>query len=356
MEWALYDPEHGYYVRGPDRLGEAGDFFTASDVGSLFGECLARQLVEMDSLLGAPDPFFYVEFGPGRGLLASDVVGHLRAAGEGLAGRLRIVLVDSSPAMRAECRRRVPEAEVRSDAPPPGEREGCAVAVEWFDALPVHRVRRRGTDLVEILVGLDGSGALVEMEGQPSADVRGWADRFGAAPSDGDEAEVPLAMSPALEAMAETLSRGFHLVVDYGYPGGEMYSPRHRRGTVMAYYRHRASEDVLDRPGEQDLTAHVNFTALDALAVQSGLLPLGLTTQDRFLIANGILEVFGTESPELWSAPARVKRRLQARQLIHPDSMGRTFRVWAGAKGFSHAPLLRGLADPFDSCAGVERR
>ena len=112
MELALYDPEHGYYASGPDRLGRGGDYYTASDVGPAFGRCLARQLAEMDRLLGSPDPFTVVEFGAGRGLLARDIIDAMSDVDAALAGRLRLVLVDRSPAMREACRGSVPQAQV----------------------------------------------------------------------------------------------------------------------------------------------------------------------------------------------------------------------------------------------------
>lgn len=347
MELALHDPQGGYYAAGPERLGREGDFFTASDVGTLFGECVARQLQEMDRFLDAPDPFRYVEFGAGRGLLAADVRDALRRSGSSLARRLSIVLVDSSPGMRSACRERLPESEVRADPPPASSAAGCAVAVEWFDALPVHRVRRRQGALVEVFVDADRDGRFVEVEEAAGAEARSWAERHGAAREEGSEAEAVPALEPAFDALAGSIARGFVLVVDYGHPSEELYGPRHRRGTVLAYRRHHAHEDLLDRPGEQDLTAHVNFTALDLRARATGLLPLGLTTQDRFLLSNGILEAFdGTDDPA-WGDPARVKRRLQAKQLIHPHAMGRAFRVFVAAKGFERAPALRGLTDPF---------
>jgi SAM-dependent MidA family methyltransferase len=137
------------------------------------------------------------------------------------------------------------------------------------------------------------------------------------------------------------------IVVDYGMPAAELYDRERRRGTLLAYHGHSTNEDYLSRPGEQDLTAHVNFTALEDRARDCGLKVLGRTTQDRFLVCNGVLEEF--EQPDLETAhdPRRVKRRLQAMQLIHPEGMGRTFRVLMLAKGCEGLDGLAGLADPF---------
>lgn len=343
MELALHHPEHGYYSRGPERLGRGGDFFTASDVGAAFGVCLGRQLVEMDALLGKPATFHYVEHGAGRGLLARDVEDALRARETDLARRFKAVLVDSSSGMRAAAAGRLPEARVGAPgfARPAGA--GCVVAVELLDALPVHRVRRRGDALVEVFVALEGD-TLVEAEGAAGAELRAWADAYGAAPEDGDEAEACLLLGSTLAGLAASIDRGFIVIVDYGHEARRLFSPAHKRGTLMAYHRHRANEDYLERVGEQDLTAHVNLTALRREAEALGVHVAGITTQDRFLIANGILDDLDTEDG---GPVAATKRRLQAKQLIHPDGMGRTFKVTVLIKGMEPPPVLRGLEDPF---------
>jgi SAM-dependent MidA family methyltransferase len=200
--------------------------------------------------------------------------------------------------------------------------------------------------LREIGVGLDPAGALVEVEMDPAPEASDLAARYGAAREEGEEAEVCPALSGMLGRMADTLARGFVLVVDYGHDAATLYGPHHAAGTLLAYHRHRAHENLLARPGEQDLTAHVNFTHLEDAAVAHGLRSLGRTTQDRFLLANGILERF-TEAPETWGSPRQVARRRAALQLLHPDGMGRRFHVVVLGKGEVETAPLRGLADPF---------
>lgn len=343
MQLALHHPEHGYYSRGPERLGRGGDFFTASDVGATFGACLSRQLVEMDALLGKPATFHYVEHGAGRGILARDVEDALVVQAPDLARRFATALIDTSPGMRAAAAGRVPTARVQAAGLGAPTGVGCVVAVELLDALPVHRVRRRGEALVEVLVALEAD-RLVESQGVPGEELRAWVDAYGAAPEDGDEAEACLALGPTLAVLAASIDRGFLVIVDYGHEAKRLFSPAHRRGTLMAYHRHRANEDYLERVGEQDLTAHVNLTALRQEAEGLGLYVAGVTTQDRFLIANGILDGLDTEDG---GPVAATKRRLQAKQLIHPDGMGRTFKVAVLTKGMEPPPILRGLEDPF---------
>ena len=328
MDLALNHPEHGYYARGPERLGRAGDFFTAADVGPAFGRCLARQLVEMDALLGSPARFRYVEHGAGRGHLARDVLDALAANAPDLAARCDAVLVDKSPGMREAAKLRVPGARVEADTLAIAGGSGCVVAVELLDALPVHRLRRRGSALREVMVAVEGD-QLIEVEGEPGDAALRWADRYGAPAEDGDEGEACPAMEPALAALSASIDRGFILIVDYGHESRRLFGPAHRRGTLLAYHRHRANEEYLLRVGEQDLTAHVNLTALRSTAESLKLHTRGITTQSRFLVAHGILEGLDSEEPDALTA---TKRRLQAKQLIHPHGMGETFKVAVFAK------------------------
>ena len=346
MEHALYDPDAGYYARGPARIGTRGDYFTASDVGRLFGRAVARQLAEIDERIGPLDPFDVVEFGSGRGLLARDVLDAMEGLKPALARRLRYVMVDRSAGMREASRERVPEATVVGPDELEGPYQGAVIAVELFDALPVHRVRRRDGRLVEVRVDVDSDDALIERETAASGGVADLARRYGAAPEEGSEAEVSPASLAQLDELALALRRGIAIVVDYGGPAAELYRPGRRRGTLLAYRGHTTNEEFLERVGEQDLTAHVNFTALEDRARDLGLDVLGLTTQDRFLIANGILESFEASDEETYRDPARVRQRLQARQLMNPAGMGRTFKVLMLAKDCGPVALC-GLRDPF---------
>src|SRR5262245_461167 len=347
MEVALHDPVAGYYARGPERLGTGGDFYTASDVGPAFGAALSRLIAEMDDALGDPSPFRYVEHGAGRGMLAGDILRAIERDRPPLAARLAVDLIDTSRGMRDAAKEAVPDARVTPPEALERGGSGVVVAVELFDALPVHRVRRRDGDLVEVRVALE-DGRLVEVELEAGPALAEAAARYGSAPSDGDGAEVSLALPGVLASLAGTIDRGFIVVVDYGHEAERLRGPAHRRGTLLAYRRHAVSEDYLGHVGEQDLTAHVNLTMLRDEAAGRGLTLLTLTTQDRFLVANGILEGLDGADGSL----AATKRRLQAKQLLHPGGMGTAFKVAVFAKGISPAPGLRGLRDPFEKGGG----
>ncbi len=348
MDLALYDPAGGYYSRsGVDRIGPRGDFVTASDCGSWFGRALARQLAEIDRRTGPHAPFDVVELGPGRGLLARDVLDALARDHPALATRVRYRLVERSAALREACRALVPEGETLAPEELGGGHRGALLAVELFDALPVRRLRRRGARLLEVRVGLDAAGGLAEVE-VPAEDVlQELARRHGAAACDGCEAELAPAAGETLEAAARAFERGVFVIVDYGDDARHLYGHERAGGTLLAYHRHSVSRDYLERVGEQDLTAHVDFSALEQRAREIGLAVLGRTSQDRFLIANGVLEAFEPSRCGRDVGVADVKRRLQVLQLIHPAAMGRSFQVLLLAKGCDPPPALDGLRDPF---------
>jgi SAM-dependent MidA family methyltransferase len=344
MDLALHHPEHGYYAGGERRLGPQGDFFTASDLGPAFGRALARQIVEVAEHCGeAAQPFEVIEFGAGRGLLAQDVLEALDREAPALAARTRYTMVERSAAMREAARARVPAARVLAPGRLDPAPAGCVVAVELFDALPVHRLRRRASELVELRVGRDALGRLVDVEAEPCAEASAWATRYSAAADEGTEAEAACGAAALLAELAAAIECGVCLVIDYGDRADRLYTAERPRGTLLAYHAHRTSEEFFERVGRQDLTAHVNFSALEDAAHELGLDMLGVTTQDRFLIGNGLLEEFeGAERD-----PRAVRRRLQALQLLHPFGMGRAFRVLALSKGLDPPPRLGGLVDPF---------
>jgi SAM-dependent MidA family methyltransferase len=316
MELALYHPRLGYYAgsgSGHEPLGWSGDYFTSGDITPLWGWAIARQLHQMWELLGKPTPFDVLEPGAGRGLLTVEVWRYALERAPEWAAALHYTLADRAPVdspLRAARESRliaalttlqVPAERLRSVTDPtaafaPGEVTGCVVSNEMVDALPVHIVVALAGTLSEVFVGLDAHDPhgkrLVEMLAPPSSPaVAGYLDRL-AIPwrtfPDGWRAEVCLAAEPWLEGIAGLLGRGFLLTIDYGDTARRLYTRDRRHGTLAVYAQHRHGEHPLANPGGQDLTAHVNFSALEAAGRRSELHTAGFTTQAAFLDNLGI--------------------------------------------------------------------
>jgi len=334
MEACLYHPEHGYYTRG--RLAEgAGDYYTSPDVGPLFARLLLVQLREMWAALDRPNVFELVECGAGRGELAAQLLSEVPKVVDGFEISLWLVLVERSAELRAKAEERLygesVQVEVHADFPKPGG-AGCVFSNELLDALPVHRVVQRETGLREVYIAVEQE-ELRETEGPLSSpEIAQYLERYGAPLEDGQFAEVSLAALEWLEKAAAALERGFLLTIDYGHRARELYGPAHRRGTLLAYRGHRAEENWLEAPGEQDLTAHVNFTALEERGRELGLEPLGYTTQTNFLLALARVSSLADLVEDSGS-------RRQLIQLVHPEGMGETFKVLIQAKGVPGARL-----------------
>lgn len=340
MEACLYHPEFGYYMRRGPETG-ASDYFTSPEVSPLFGRLLARQLAEMRVAMGQPSPFTLIECGAGSGRLSEQIRAAVVEKSPPFALALRSWLVERSPRLREQAQARLArfgDAIHVSAELPAAPAIGCLLSNELLDALPVHRVVQRGKRLREIYVTIR-AGELVEEEGEPSSPaVADYLDRYGAPLEDGQQAEVHLAALKWLEGAATALGRGFLLTIDYGHHARELYGPGHLRGTVLAYRQHRAHEHWLAWPGEQDLTAHVNFTALEKRGQELGLETLGFTQQTSFLLALARASEFA-DIEGSGSDREKLTQRLAFKQLIHPAGMGETFKVLIQGKEVSGARL-----------------
>jgi SAM-dependent MidA family methyltransferase len=359
MDLALYDTTLGYYARAAQRSGRAGDFFTSVDVGPVFGDLLAVQIAEMAALLGEPEStaargashrvssFDLVEAGAGNGRLSADILRALRRRDHQLYRRIRLHLVEASPIARAA--QLVTLADVgdrlssSGDSAPPSF-EGVLVANELVDALPTHAVVMRTEGLREVYVDCRGD-RLVTREGPPSTpELTAHLDRLGVALEPGWRAEINLRAVSWIRDVARRLSRGFVILIDYGHDARELYSATHSVGTLMTFARHTmegpaASADNppwLASPGEQDITAHVDFTSLREAAEAEGLTALGFLDQTYFLL--GLLE---TSADAL--SLANLGDRLALKTLLMPGGLGSTHKVLVLAKN-AGAPRLKGCS------------
>jgi SAM-dependent MidA family methyltransferase len=225
---------------------------------------------------------------------------------------------------------------------PLGIPAGCVFSNELLDALPVHRVLVQRGNLREIYVNFS-EGAFTEEPGPlTSTEIEKYFEEQHITLREGQQAEVNLESCQWIQDVGRRLDRGFVMTVDYGHEAAELYNERHMRGTLLAYSEHRASEDFFVSPGEQDLTAHVNFTALDVWGRRAGLSRTGCVSQMAFLVALGRANEFADLYDEDSGEVERIRARLLLKSLINPEGMGETFQVFIQHKGLAQ-PHLTGL-------------
>ena len=371
MDLALYDPEGGYYRGDAARPGRDGDFLTAPEAHPIFGAALARGVDEVWQRLGRPDPFVLREYGAGTGTLAAAILDGLEAAGSDLARILRYQPVEVEPRridaivarFKEAGRARVLVDRAERDQIGSESIEGIVLGNEVLDALPVHRVVVRDGVLREVLVG-SREGAFVDIESEPS--TPGIAARFsvpyltstggmtsagGVTLAEGQRAEVCLALEGWMAEAAGGLRRGALLLIDYGYQAAELYDPiRRREGTLRAYLRHRVHDDPYIHVGRQDLTAHVDVTAVERAAAGAGLTHLGTTTQAEFLVGLGIGDLLqGIQADPATTLEGYLTVRSALMRMLDPGAMGR-FRVmgfgrdWPDGPDGAGGPPLAGFA------------
>jgi len=331
MEMCLYEPELGYYSRAREQFGKAGDFYTSSDVHAVFGRLLARQFEEMWRAMDSPPRVDLIELGPGRGLFARDVLDWSAKQFPEFFPALQYSLVEQSEHLRAKLGERLQHIsddkfEVFDSLEPAMAKAGRNIIVfgnEFFDALPVEIIDHRGS----VRVGCQ-NGRIAESFVVASAAENEFLDRYGVHPEAGERVEAALLSLSWMERIAKAFAgrRGFLVLIDYGYTREEQLAGRHR-DTIMCYRQHTASASPYDAPGEQDITAHVNFTALRARGVEYGLEDVGLVTQSQFLIGIGEETEFGDAFQDCTLPQERAKVALQLKHLISPAGMGETFQV-----------------------------
>jgi SAM-dependent MidA family methyltransferase len=333
MELALYTPGLGYYVGGSSKLGASGDFITAPELSPLFSATLARQIAEVLGSNGG----CVLELGAGSGRLAADLLialDELKQLPErywmlDVSGDLRARQQDRLATLPAHLRQKVEWIDRLPD-----RFTGVILANEVLDALPVHLIAWRDDALFE--------RGVTWRHGRLKYDERALTEGplFTAAhvinPSPPYVSEVGLAVPALIRSLATCLERGMLLFIDYGFGESEYYHPQRSAGTLMCHYRHRAHDDPFFVPGLQDITAHVNFSSVARVGMQSGLALTGYTSQAHFLINLGITDLLAripADQPSLYLPQAATVMRL-----LSPAEMGELFKVIALARGMNDTP------------------
>ncbi|MDY6785572.1 MAG: class I SAM-dependent methyltransferase [Cyanobacteriota bacterium] len=361
MDLVLYHPQHGYYSSGQVGIGAKGDFYTSVSLGTDFGELLAEQFAQMWEILGRPVPFALLEMGAGQGQLVSDILHHLHLNFSTLFNAIDYIIVEQAPGLIEQqqnlskewidkgvkiCWRTWEEIEDRSIV-------GCCFSNELVDAFPVHRVAIADGKLQEIYVTISETG-LTEVTAELSSEkLQDYFKQINidlSPPVYGEDyqTEVNLNALNWLETVAKKLCKGYLITIDYGYSAQRYYNPRRSQGTLQCYYQHRHHSNPYVNLGQQDITAHVDFTALERQGESWGFKTLGLTQQGMFLMALGLSDRLAELSSGKFKIQQVLQRRDALHQLINPDGLG-GFQVLVQSKGlsqFEEKKILKGLSFP----------
>ncbi len=353
MELVLYAPQFGYYVRSSQRIGSQGDFFTSPHLGTDYGELLASQVAQLWQLLGQPQSFAVVEMGAGQGLLALDMLRYWQQHHPELLASLDYIIIETATAMLASQQQLLGmrTASLAENWPvrwlswselPDESIVGCLLANELIDALPVHQVVVQASELAEVYVGVAGEQFVEQMAALSTPRLREYFELANiniCGYTDGYRTEVNLAALDLLQTIAPKLQCGYLLLIDYGYSADRYYNPMRSQGTLQCYYQHRYHNDPYRHIGNQDLTAHVDFSSLIRHGAAVGLQQIGLTKQGLFLMALGMSDRIAQVTVNSTDVMATLQQRQALHQLIDPTGLG-GFGVLIQGKGLSSAQLL----------------
>ncbi len=363
MDVALYHPQLGYYSTRHSAIGPQGDFVTSPHMGHDFGEMLAEQFADMWMALGRPDAFTVMEIGAGQGLVAGDVIAYLKAHYPDCFKALSYIIIEKSDALRTEQQNRLSHWQKAGlsitwqalEDISPSSIVGCVFSNELIDAFPVHWVELRSQQLQEMWVICEERGLSTALGDLSTEALTDYFEHVGidlsAGYPEGYRTEVNLAALDWLAQVEAILERGYVLTIDYGYTAQRYYSPARKEGTLQCYYRHAHHNDPFVHIGEQDITAHVNFTALQNKGDELGLQTLGFTQQGLFLMALGLgdrLSALASADPQskeeatAQSIQNIMMRRDALQQLISPVGLG-NFGVLIQSKGLSQKEIARPL-------------
>jgi len=341
MEMALYEPGLGYYSSENTGIGTKGDFYTSQHVHSIFGMMIGRQFEEMFDIMGKPEVFYIIEPGAGAAYLCRDVLDYLN--GRNLIDHFTYIILENNIHMKKKQQRllKVYSDKVRwiSSFDEIGSVKGCVFSNELLDAFPVKIVEQTDT-LKEVYVTCNSEGIAEKTDSVSTEKIYQYFNDFSIQLPRKYRSEVNLRIRDWLLQVCAILSEGFVLTIDYGYPAQEYYSEERNRGTLLCYYKHQYHENPYQFIGQQDITAHVNFSSVGKWGEEYGFKTIGFCQQGVYLVSLGIDEMIQTlphDSKEYLFEIAKIKK------LILPGTIGETHKVMIQYKG--HAmPELRGFS------------
>ena len=349
MDLVLYHPVHGYYNSRREKIGTEGDYYTSPCVHPIFGHLIACQLQQMWEVLGCPSPFFVIEGGAGKGFLCWDILTHSRDFFPLFFDHIRYILSDQSSGMEEK------QKTLFKDSPLLNKiqwlkgrrlfREGnkyigCFLSNELIDSFPVHVVQQQEGRLAEIFIALENQAFRELLDAPSSPFLAAYLDSYGSPLDDHQRGEINLQALTWLEGVNQILEKGFLLTIDYGFEARELYDPSRGNGTLLAYFRHSTSTDFYSRIGYQDITAHVNFTALIRRGEEIGIKKIGFTEQYKFLLGLGLLHKIEEYENESTARPAAefLTNKLAMKSFLIPGGMGTLFKVLVQGKRRRQSP------------------
>jgi SAM-dependent MidA family methyltransferase len=320
MRTALYEPGLGYYCSDRRQLGFQGDFFTSCTLSPVFGHTIAAQLREMWLLSGIRD-FTVVEYGAGTGELCEAILDYFEGARD-VPGHLNYVIIEISPELQTRQKQKLGQRVRWTDQITELTGfEGVVLSNELHDNFPVHRVKMQD-GLKEIFV-TNGPGGFEEVLVPAGEELVRYFSDLKVTLREGCTAEVCLYAADWMKEVARSLRKGFVFTIDYGYLSGDLYAPSRCQGTIVSYRSHKVVEDLYADPGQQDISAHVNFSALALFGMNNGLQLTGFREQGPFLRALGIEKALAASSA---SDARHLRQRDTVSQALLGD-MGKKFKV-----------------------------
>ncbi len=353
MELALYHPQGGYYCRENPRIGPDGDFYTSPHQSPWLGRMIAPLLEKIRRSMDEPPSLPVWEYGPGEGWLAFDILESVRSSQALLHQAIAYTFAEQSPQARARIRENFQEADniqfAEASQYPPAGFEGVVLAHEFLDALPVHALTQKEKYLQERYVARRGEGLLF-CEGAPSDErLNGWFSDLEIRLSAGQMAEVSLCAFDWVNEVARRMERGAVLIFDYGFSARALYGPTRPDGALRGYRNHVLVNDVLSRPGETDITTHVDFTSILRAAATHGMELAGFTDQARFLLGAGLpqaLEKAAGEDDEDYEKTRRERQSVMG--IMDPTGLGGAIKVMLLSKNLILSDLSEFSMKPDD--------
>ncbi len=326
MELSLYHPEYGYYARA-NLPSKKGDYITSPCVHKVFGATLVKQIIEIYEILGSPEEFLIVEAGAGQGFLANDILEYAEKRGYAF----KYVIVEPFLAVKEIQKKTLSQFEERVNWVNSLEElpnfKGVFLSNELFDSFPVKLIQKNDNALKEIWIEVKGEGKVKEiLRDLEDEKVLKIIEPYWSFWKEGYRTEVCTKVEEFYRVLSEKMEEGFIITIDYGYPRQDYYSPERNRGTLLCYYKHKALDDPYFKPGEMDITSHVDFTLLREMGEKYGFLNVGFTQQGAFLVSLGINEVFCEISERTWKDMSALKF------LIFPEGLGSSHWVFVQAR------------------------